>query len=103
MGILGIFKKEDSRTMTCDRCRKAVSLDNIKYLPRGGSKAALCSECRAKGDIKDWAKSTAEKKAEDYKDPFFCERCRYKFKFDSAGVTNLKCPYCGKSDQVKSL
>lgn len=84
------------RKMTCDKCRKAVPIPDIKYVVKGNGKAALCSECRAKG--KEAGKKTKEKVPE--KKPYFCVRCRYKFKWRASGDTLLKCPYCGKPDKL---
>jgi DNA-directed RNA polymerase subunit RPC12/RpoP len=89
----------DERQMICDRCRRAVPWPQIKYLPKGkDQRIALCDECRAKftaGDTDDKkkAKSAAKKS-------YICARCRYKFTLDPSGVTNLKCPYCGKDDKI---
>lgn len=90
----------DSRKMICDRCRKAVLISDVKYIPKGkDSRQALCSECRAitlsSVDRKE------DKKLEERKRGYFCGRCKYKFKFDPTCSTNLKCPYCGKRDKVE--
>jgi protein-arginine kinase activator protein McsA len=94
----------DARKMICDRCHKAVPLSDIKYLPKSNdSKIALCSECRAKTLPESPAakpSKQAKKSAEDLRPVYFCGRCRYKFKHNHDGVTNLKCPYCGKSDKI---
>lgn len=89
--------EEDTRRMICDRCRKAVPIKDIRYLPKGkDARIALCSECRSKGFVSD----EKEKKVTDKKLKYFCSRCRYKFKFDPTGVSNIKCPYCGKDDKI---
>jgi DNA-directed RNA polymerase subunit RPC12/RpoP len=86
------------REMTCEMCRKAMPISDIKYMPKGDSKVALCSKCRAK------VKSKTEKKesASDLpgKKAYFCVRCRYKFKYRPGTHTLLRCPYCGKSDKI---
>ncbi len=96
---------EDSRRMICDRCRGAVPISQIQYLPRGkDGMTALCETCRKEapntpaGTLGASSKTAPAKK--DDKELFFCARCKYKFKYDVFGVTNLSCPYCGKSDKV---
>lgn len=82
--------------MICDRCRKSAPVSDMKYIPKGDSKITLCSSCRSKNDV---SKKTI-KKEQSQKIPYFCSRCRYKFKFSHDGITNLKCPYCGRSDKI---
>lgn len=31
---------------------------------------------------------------------YYCSRCRYKFRHNPHGETNLRCPYCGRTDKV---
>jgi len=104
---------EDGRKMICDRCRAAVPISQIQYLPRGkDGMTALCETCRkeaptapagAQGAVAgNTTKTTAAKSKVPDKESFFCARCKYKFKFDVFGATNLKCPYCGKEDKVIS-
>jgi DNA-directed RNA polymerase subunit RPC12/RpoP len=94
----------DTRLMVCDFCRKSVPISDIKYFPKGvGGMTALCGECRTKKNIKDAATSQSgskEGQGVDNRAVYFCERCRYKFKFGHDGHTNLKCPYCSKEDQL---
>jgi len=84
--------------MTCDHCRKAVAVSEIKYLPKGkDGMVALCPSCRTK------FKATAEKKPAELKPakkPYFCIRCKYHFKFDPRSAANLRCPFCGREDKV---
>jgi len=90
---------EDKRQMYCERCRKAVLIANIKYVPKpDGTKISLCTDCLAKthayiGQNRPIPKS---KKRSSYR----CLRCKYSFKLDTTGETNLKCPFCGKDDKV---
>ena len=88
----------DQRQMICDFCRKAVSLTDIRYMPKGkDGRTALCSTCRTKhpgtADSKK-AALTGEKKK------YFCTRCRYKFTFDPKSISNMMCPFCGKNDKI---
>lgn len=86
--------------MICDRCHKSVPIPDIKYLPKGkDSRIALCSACRSKTDIMKEINESV-KKAVPQKKVYFCSRCKFKFKFDPKGVSNLSCPYCGKADRV---
>ena len=89
----------DMRQVICGRCKKSVPILDIKYLQKGdGSNIALCSSCR-KVDAQQ-AKDASVKKKSVQKELYLCSRCNYKFRFDLHGVTNLKCPYCGKPDKV---
>lgn len=91
--------KPDTREMICDRCRRAVPIPEIRFESRGAdSKTALCNICRKETKLQE---EKIKLKAEADKRTFFCGRCRYKFKFDPTGVSNLKCPYCGKADKVE--
>jgi DNA-directed RNA polymerase subunit RPC12/RpoP len=90
----------DERQMICDRCRRAVPISDMKYMPKGdGGRIGLCSACRAKFNPEEEIKKEA-KKAIGSKKQYFCTRCRYKFTYDPKSITNLKCPYCGKEDHV---
>ena len=89
---------DNDRPMICDRCRRAVPMSEMKYLPKGkDQRIALCSDCRAKFLAKE---KEGDVKKDANKSMYFCMRCNFKFKYDSKGETNLKCPYCGKSDKV---
>ena len=91
-----------TQEMICGRCHNPAPVSDIQYIPTGvSSKIAMCSACRTKSNINKPAGSTRSKEVSSEKNQYFCSRCRYKFKFDAKGVTNLKCPYCGKYDQVK--
>ncbi len=89
----------DQRQVLCDRCRKFSSFSDMKYLPKGDSKMALCRTC-----IKQFTaapnpalkKPTPEANVNNY----FCQRCRYKFKFNTNRNALLKWPYCGKDDKI---
>ena len=91
---------KDERKIICNRCRKFKPVSDIKYMPKGdSSKIALCSDCRQKSTVTE--RSPAKKQADSFKQNYYCTRCRYKFRFDPYGVTNLKCPNCGESDKVR--
>ena len=93
-----ITPQTDGRKMICDRCRRAVPIADVKFLPKGkDSKITLCSMCRDKNTT-DEKEATVQKASK--KKPYFCARCRYKFQFDRTGVTNFKCPYCGSGDKI---
>jgi DNA-directed RNA polymerase subunit RPC12/RpoP len=81
--------------MTCDSCRKAVPISDLKYMLKGDSKMVLCSACRSKQKMKDEKKGTMQDKK-----PYFCVRCKYKFKYKPSSQTVLRCPYCGKGDKI---
>ena len=89
---------EDNRKIVCNRCRRFVSISDIKYMPNGkDSMIAICSACRAKTSAET---KSQQNTAKPQKKRYFCERCRYKFRFDPASVTNLRCPMCGKKDKI---
>lgn len=93
----------DGRKMICDRCHKAVPLADVKYLPKGNSsKMALCSACRQQTlpEGSPGKSSSSKVLAKNKRPEYFCGRCRFKFKFTGDGATNLKCPYCGKTDKI---
>ena len=103
--------KESARTMLCEFCRGFFPLSEIRYVPKGNSKIALCEECRARDKKEGAKKKVKEEIKEEYiikesktdkikKDSYFCRRCKYKFKFAPVNDTNLKCPYCGRIDSV---
>lgn len=86
----------DGRKMVCDRCREFVPISEIRYQLKENSRIALCPNCREKADT---VNPKPRIKSEDKK-PYFCERCKYKFRFDPKKGRALKCPYCGKEDKV---
>ena len=88
-------QNDELRKILCERCRKFFPLGQIKYMPTGNdSRMALCSKCQ------DIPIEDRKKKADEDKKPYFCARCKYKFKFIQNGLTNIKCPYCGKNDKI---
>jgi len=113
------------RELICDRCRKSVSVSEIRYVPLGGDKLmTICTECKAKGIAqKKSGKSgnnlqrTLQKAAEiespnqkvrkaDSQGPkttYMCERCNYKFNFSQESGYNLKCAFCGRVDKLKKI
>jgi uncharacterized CHY-type Zn-finger protein len=89
---------EDPKKYLCERCRKFFTFKEIKYIVKGtDSKVALCDKCRQQANVE---KTNIQEKAKDSKEPYFCGRCKYKFKFDRALGGKLTCPYCGKNDKI---
>lgn len=101
---MGYMDKEQSDDGTkrylCEKCRQFFPFTEIQYLKKGDdAKIALCTKCRARSQQED----SVKKKVKDEnagKTPYFCTRCRYKFTFGDKGVTNRKCPFCGKGDKL---
>ena len=93
---------EDTRKALCERCRKFVTISDIRYLPKGNnSRMALCKNCLKTLNPKDEkAKATSKAPGISVGKNYFCARCKYKFKFNPAGNATLRCPFCGKSDKV---
>lgn len=84
----------ESKKVLCDRCKKLVPTSHVRYVPVGKDYIkVLCRECRL-GKPKPVPAKVSDKKE------FYCSRCKYKFKHDPKGSTNLRCPYCGKKDKV---
>jgi PHP family Zn ribbon phosphoesterase len=94
---------KDDRQGLCERCRKFVSVTEIKYMPKGGgSRIALCTKCLTLFKVED-AKKKSAASAEALgsgRPEYFCARCRYKFKYNPSSRTELRCPYCGKNDKI---
>ena len=60
----------DGRKMICDRCRNAVPIADIRFMPKGkDSKTSLCSACRAESGVEE--KATVVQK-QSKKKPYFC-------------------------------
>jgi protein-arginine kinase activator protein McsA len=93
---------EDTRQALCERCRKFVSVTDIKYVPKGdNSRMALCKSClKSFGGADEKNKKAAKGASLSAGKSYFCGRCRYKFKFNSASNASLRCPYCGKGDKI---
>jgi DNA-directed RNA polymerase subunit RPC12/RpoP len=93
---------EDSRKALCERCRKFVSISDIKYLPKGdNSRMALCNKClKTLNPVDDKKKIIPKSSGFSGSKNYFCSRCKYKFKYNSQGNAALRCPFCGKSDKV---
>lgn len=114
--------------MVCERCKKSVPTEMIRYMPRGlDSRIAVCPVCRdvlesqaMRGPFSvqkqqpqpivvppprqtSFPKSSSAAKKENRdaeRKQYFCARCRYKFKFGPMSTGALKCPYCGQSDKL---
>lgn len=85
--------------VTCELCRKAVSVNSAKYIPKGAdAKMLICSNCY---NNRNNLESTTPyySKSSPKKHQYFCARCRYNFKHDPKSF-KLSCPYCGKADQL---
>lgn len=85
---------------TCELCRKPTNLSDVRYIPKGkDSKMLICSLCLEKRtNIESrlpYSTANRSKKQE-----FFCKRCKYNFRHDTKSLGYLKCPYCGRDDQV---
>ncbi|MFH1212033.1 MAG: hypothetical protein V1659_03840 [Candidatus Woesearchaeota archaeon] len=88
---------DDTRYIICEGCRKPVLISDIKYVLKGETRKGLCTICRNKQANSEKEKGLAKEKQ---KVPYFCARCKYKFLHSPVSGSNLRCPYCGKSDKV---
>ncbi len=104
-------KETDIRkTRTCEKCKGAIPLDQIRLYPKNkDTNILVCEPCSRElnKNIKEKSPSISSK-TKPLLPPNYttlsCSRCDYQFRIDEnkAGVTyNLKCPYCGKSDKLK--
>ncbi|MBN1793183.1 hypothetical protein JW826_05875 [Candidatus Woesearchaeota archaeon] len=92
----------DERQGLCERCRKFVSLSELKYVPKGNdSKMALCTSCLKNFNVPPGSvkKAPADAPLSSVK-RFLCSRCNYKFRFNTSKDSALRCPYCGRTDKI---
>lgn len=100
------------KTRTCQKCKATVPLEKVRLFPKDkDSNLLLCEACceEMKKNIVQ-KKPTLGTKAKvlpkgNYV-PYFCDRCKYKFRVDEARVGliyNLCCPYCGKDDRLSRI
>jgi len=88
-----------SQKVKCELCKKTVPSINSRYIPKGeDAKMLICCFCF---DKRKNLESTAPYYSKDVskKQQYFCGRCKYNFRCDTK-TFNLRCPYCGKSDQL---
>lgn len=93
---------DDTRKALCERCRKFVSVSDIRYLPKGNNaRMALCKNCLKTFKPNDDKKKIMPKlSGTSASKGYTCSRCKYKFKYNPEGNAALRCPFCGKSDKV---
>jgi DNA-directed RNA polymerase subunit RPC12/RpoP len=91
---------KDDRQILCERCRKFVPITEIKYVPKAGGRMALCTKCLSNFKVEDEKKRAAASASVQNRPTYFCSRCRFKFKYNPSGTSDLKCPYCGKGDKI---
>lgn len=97
---------QDTKSAVCYQCNKLVPVSDLRFvLGEKGIAIPLCSECRAKTKQKVPVRKRVEEgrgiKKEVNRPDFYCERCKYRFKYDPRGRTDLRCPFCGKSDKIR--
>jgi hypothetical protein len=82
--------------ITCDYCGNEAPKDKIKYVPLDSKNIkVMCFKC-----------ANLDKKKEEKKDVkslvhYYCRRCDYDFRNDPLTESTLRCPYCGKFDQLE--
>ncbi|PIN86991.1 hypothetical protein COV19_02245 [Candidatus Woesearchaeota archaeon CG10_big_fil_rev_8_21_14_0_10_44_13] len=97
---------QDTKSAVCYQCNKMVPVSDLRFvLAEKDTAVPLCSECRSKTRTKVHVMKKVEE-GREAKTPvnrpdYYCERCKYRFKHDSKGKTNLRCPFCGKSDKIR--
>lgn len=92
--------------MQCERCRKIVPNESIKMVPKQVHEA-VCSTCRGEAKITSnpRRKLVVENLDEASKKRilYFCERCNYKFRHNTASSVRLYCPWCGQGDKSSTI
>lgn len=77
----------------CDFCENQVDKKKIKYIPLDNNKIKIkCFNCL------DLNKKEIKTKNLIF---YSCRRCDYDFRHDIDSEISLKCPYCGKKDQLE--
>jgi protein-arginine kinase activator protein McsA len=87
----------ETKKLRCERCKKLAYISDIKITDRDGSKVPLCKTCIARAEFSKREQRTPA--PDPSKVPFFCGRCRYKFRINPQKGPAV-CPYCGKTDKV---
>src|SRR3989338_3796653 len=91
----------DSKKGRCDTCKKFVYLSDLKESYQEGQRKQICKSCFAKIEN---AKITQRTPAVDpSKMPYYCARCKYKFRVNIQKGADIRCPYCGKTDKVSEM
>jgi len=98
------------RQLICDRCKKAVPVSEIRYIPKGrDSTATFCLDCiSAKKEANSLNKKTNSPGMKtplsmdnSLKEKYICMRCNYAFEFNTKSRSPISCPYCSKSDRLE--
>ncbi len=108
-----------AQTRTCENCGDAATIQDLKLFPKADTGyqlacAGCCTELKQSYGAKPAAKRPFAVKAKTIgksnvaevspvRQPFVCRRCNYRFRADleKAGISyNLKCPYCGRADEL---
>lgn len=97
-------------TMTCEGCKRPTPVMDIKYMPKGNGRVAMCKDCLAKASGKSNApvkefkitskqETALPKKATNGDAPrYYCKKCNYRFRSSS---DNPVCGYCGRPDTIE--
>ena len=81
--------------LTCDFCGNQCEKNKVKFIPIDQKKVKVkCFQCTKPNN-----EAVKLKKSQNYS-YFSCRRCDYDFRLDLSTKMILKCPYCGKKDQV---
>ena len=98
---------DQAKVVMCDTCRKSVPANTVRYVPKGKDYLMIvCASCRGQssgeeknnkkqGDSQKTVKNMTERLS------YVCERCKFPFKHNPKGSSNLLCPYCGKADKLR--
>lgn len=98
-------------TMTCEVCKRPTPVADMKFMPKGTGRMALCKDCIARTSGKSNAPvkeiRISEKSRFDMPSQpkakigsgaaYFCRKCNYSFR--SSSQTPV-CGYCGKADSI---
>ncbi|MFH1409604.1 MAG: hypothetical protein ABIH34_06865 [Nanoarchaeota archaeon] len=86
------------RTIVCESCRKAVPVDEIRYMTSPTGQKKLCTTCKPRALAKPQIHVKEQTKLQ-----YQCAHCKYKFKHDSMSPSRLSCPYCGRTENIMQV
>ncbi len=102
-----VAKGKDQMRTLCSACRAQTSVQDPKQTVTKQPmypKSQMQPKVPSAADLSRKVEAAKPRQVSDesgQKVNYICERCMYKFKYNTKSKTELKCPYCGRSDKVK--